>query len=77
MKFINILNKLISKIMLDNKEMYEIISETKTIINEKDENLKKFMIEISQLAEIKYENKNLKQQINDLINQINLTRNYY
>ena len=35
------------------------------------------MIEISQLAEIKYENKNLKQQVNDLINQINLTRNYY
>ena len=77
MYIINILNKLISKIMLDNKEMYEIISETKTMLNEKDQNLKKFMMEISQLNEIKNENNYLKQQVNDLINQINLTRNYY
>ena len=76
-QIIDTFNNFISKIMLDNKEMYEIISETKTMLNEKDQNLKKFMMEISQLNEIKNENNYLKQQVNDLINQINLTRNYY
>ena len=65
MNIINIFNKFISKIMLDNKEMYEVIIKTKNIIDEKDLLLTKQKVEIYQLQQLKKEN----QYLNHLLNQ--------
>ena len=75
MNIINIFNKFISKIMLDNKEMYEVIIKTKNIINEKDLLLTKQKVEIYQLQQLKKENQYLNQEINLLMKELSKKNN--
>ena len=75
MNIINIFNKFISKIMLDNKEMYEVIIKTKNIIDEKDLLLTKQKVEIYQLQQLKKENQYLNQEINLLMKELSKKNN--
>ena len=74
-QIIDTFNNFISKIMLDNKEMYEVIIKTKNIIDDKDLLLTKHKMEIYQLQKIKKENEFLNQQINSLMNELSKKNN--
>ena len=74
-QIIDTFNNFISKIMLDNKEMYEVIMKTKNIIDDKDLLLTKHKMEIYQLQKIKKENEFLNQQINSLMNELSKKNN--
>ena len=67
---IDIMNKLICKIIYDNKEMYELLSKYKEIIKENEIIKNEQQNELIKLEQAKFDNKYLKEQVNNLFKEL-------
>ena len=67
---IDIMNKLICNIIYDNKEMYELLSKYKDIIKENEIIKNEQKNELIKLEQAKFDNKYLKEQVNNLFKEL-------
>ena len=64
------MNKLICNIIYDNKEMYELLSKYKDIIKENEIIKNEQKNELIKLEQAKFDNKYLKEQVNNLFKEL-------